>query len=356
MRPLPAPLRFLAGICLGWIALRAGILWLAPWGARAAETATVSTPWANAPLRGAPPPAASPARGSAVMASAAASASLVPAIARSSPDGPRPAASFPAGLMATTETVQAAVVAPRRAATNLVARETSRAVAASPVASPPAFLPARAEGGRRWSLSGWAFVRPGGGVPLAPGGMLGGSQAGMRGTYRIAGAQAPLALSLRASAPIEHPRGAEAALGLDWKPLPRVPLHVLAERRQKIGPEGRSAFGITVYGGVDAVPLGPLRVDGYGQAGMVGIRRRDLFADGAVRAGLPLGRGGHLQVGAGAWAAAQPGVARVDVGPHVEARLRLGPSSASLSGDWRFRVAGNARPGSGPALTLATDF
>jgi hypothetical protein len=44
------------------------------------------------------------------------------------------------------------------------------------------------------------------------------------------------------------------------------------------------------------------------------------------------------------------------MGPHAELRLRLGTANASLSADWRFRVAGNARPGSGPALTLATDF
>jgi hypothetical protein len=182
--------------------------------------------------------------------------------------------------------------------------------------------------------------------------MLGGSQAGARATYRVAGRETPLALSLRVSSPLERPRGAEAAAGLDWQPLSRLPVHFLVERRQKLGREGRSAFGATVYGGGET-KLGPLRIDGYGQVGVVGLKRRDLFADGAVRAGLPLGR---FRLGAGAWAAAQPHISRVDMGPHAELRFPVRGAGASLSADWRFRVAGNARPGSGPALTLAADF
>jgi hypothetical protein len=217
-------------------------------------------------------------------------------------------------------------------------------------ASPPA-LPGtdRESRVRPWALAAWAFVRKGGTAALAPGGMLGGSQAGARGTYRVAGKARPLALSLRLSSPLEQPRGGEAAAGVDWKPLPSIPVHLLLERRQKLGSAGRSAFAVTAYGG-GAVRLGPLQLDGYAQAGAVGIGRRDLFADGALRAGLPLGR---LRLGAGAWGAAQPGVARLDVGPRVEARLR---DAVSLSADWRWRIAGNARPGSGPALTLAADF
>jgi len=216
---------------------------------------------------------------------------------------------------------------------------------------PPDLAPALHPGGsRRWGLSAWAFLRRGGADALAPGGMLGGSQSGVRGTYRVAGGAAPLALSLRLTVPVDRPRGAEAAAGLDWKPLRALAVHVLVERRQRLGPEGRSAFGTTVYGGGET-RIGPLRIDGYAQAGMVGLKRRDLFADGGVRAALPVGR---LRVGAGAWAAAQPGVARVDLGPH--AALRLPPLNAALSADWRFRIAGNARPGSGPAVTLAADF
>jgi hypothetical protein len=221
-------------------------------------------------------------------------------------------------------------------------------------AVPAALIPPPA--GRAWSVSAWAFARAGGNAALAPGGMLGGSQAGVRATYRLLGRQAPLAVSLRLSSPLAQARGAEAAAGLDWKPLARLPVHLLVDRRQKLGPDGRSAFGATVYGGASEMKLGPLRLDGYGQAGIVGLKRRDLFADGAVRLALPIGHGGAVRLGGGVWAAAQPQLSRVDLGPHAELRLPLRPANASLSVDWRVRIAGNARPGSGPALTLAADF
>lgn len=212
---------------------------------------------------------------------------------------------------------------------------------------PPADAPSTTA---RWSASTWLFWRRGGGPGLAVGGALGGSQAGARILYRVAPA---LALSARLSAPLGRPAGAEAAAGLDWRPVRRIPVHLLAERRQALGREGRSAFDLTVYGGVSDAALGRFRIDAYAQAGLVGARRRDAFADGALRLSLPIGR---LKLGAGAWGAAQPGVARLDVGPQVSLGVKLGGHHVTVAADWRVRVAGNARPGSGPAVTLASDF
>jgi hypothetical protein len=153
---------------------------------------------------------------------------------------------------------------------------------------------------------------------------------------------------------VQDASGAEAALGVDWKPLRRLPVHLLAERRQALGPDGRSAFAVTLYGGVSDSPAGPFRIDAYAQAGIVGARSRDGFADGSLRVSLPLG--GRIRFGAGAWAAAQPGLARLDLGPQAALRLPVAGRSVTLAADWRVRVAGNAEPGSGPTLTLATDF
>jgi hypothetical protein len=95
-----------------------------------------------------------------------------------------------------------------------------------------------------------------------------------------------------------------------------------------------------------------LTLDAYAQAGVVGLRSRDAFFDGSVRLSVPLGR---FELGAGAWAAAQPGVERFDIGPTVSMRLPA-IRNTRLRADWRFRVAGDAAPASGPAVTLATDF
>ena len=52
----------------------------------------------------------------------------------------------------------------------------------------------------------------------------------------------------------------------------------------------------------------------------------------------------------------QPGAARVDVGPRLTLRLPEVGQGSRIALDWRQRIAGDARPASGLALTLASDF
>ena len=229
----------------------------------------------------------------------------------------------------------------------------SQAQAAAPAPVSPPTFPAATSIPRpnRWSVSGWAFFREGGGRQLATGGTLGGSQAGARISYAL---DNKLAVTGRFYSSLGS-RGAEAALGLEWQPSRAIPVRLLAERRQSLGSGGRSAFAVMAYGGVSEVPVvGPVRLDAYGQAGVVGLRSRDLFFDGTVRAGVPIT--GDLSAGVGLWGAAQPGVARLDLGPQISLRLPVEGSSARISAEWRLRIAGGAAPGSGPALTLSTDF
>lgn len=189
-----------------------------------------------------------------------------------------------------------------------------------------------------------------GGSSLAPGGTLGGSQAGARLLYGIGGG---LSLSARIYAPLRRPQGAELAAGLDWRPMAAIPLSLLAERRQAIGRAGRSAFSVSAYGGASRTLAGAVRLDAYLQAGIVGLEARDAFVDGAVRGAVPIG---PVEAGAGAWGAAQPGAARLDAGPILSYRLPTPRANLRLEASWRLRVAGDAVPGPGPALTLAADF
>lgn len=203
----------------------------------------------------------------------------------------------------------------------------------------------------RWSGSAWLLVRDRGGqAALAPGGTLGGSQAGARLLYRVGGG---LALSGRAYLPLRRTAGAEVAAGLDWQPSERIPIHILAERRQDLGGAGRSAFALTVYAGADGrLPAG-LRGEVYAQAGVVGVRSRDLFVDASARVSAPVG---PVEIGGSAWGAAQPGASRLDAGPHISYRLPVKNTHIRVQADWRFRIAGDAAPDSGPALTLGMDF
>jgi hypothetical protein len=212
---------------------------------------------------------------------------------------------------------------------------------------------------KRWSGSAWAFLRGGGRTgALAPVGQIGGGQAGARLLYRL-DEGGRLAASARISRTIGGPHQTEAAIGLDWTPVARIPLHLMAERRIAIDAGGRDAWTLGVAGGVYAVPLGGRwRLDGYGEAGVVGMRRRDLYADGAVRVARAIGLGGEasLALGGGLWAAAQPGAERFDLGPSAVLRMPVARRTMSMALDWRERVSGDARPGSGAALTVAMDF
>ncbi len=172
--------------------------------------------------------------------------------------------------------------AARPAQTIASARETDPSPAA-PAAAPT--LPPIS----RWSGSGWLLVRGDGRSGFAPGGQLGGSQTGVRIAWLIDDA-GRLALAGRVSRPLRQP-GLEAAAAIDWRPLARLPLRLIAERRVALERNARDAFAVYAVGGVDAVAVHGLRLDAYGQAGMVGLRSRDLFADGAVRVGRAIPSG-----------------------------------------------------------------
>jgi len=237
--------------------------------------------------------------------------------------------------------------------------EETRAPAANPFLPPPP-PPGTRAAGSRWSADAYLFVRGGGRPSLAAAGQLGGSQVAARVAYALNGEGPPrLAVAARVYAPLDDRRASEGALGIDWHPLPGAALRLSAERRFDIGGHGRDAWSAYAAGGFYKGGLpGGIEADGYAQAGVVGTRRRDLFVDGALRLARPvaLDPARTLRLGLGAWGAAQPGAARFDVGPRAAISLPLGPAQVTGAIDWRLRVAGDARPGSGAAFTLSSDF
>lgn len=214
---------------------------------------------------------------------------------------------------------------------------------------PPAATIARgARSGSRWSGNAFLFLRDGGTAASATP-LLAGPQVAAKIAYAIGG-ERRAALAARVTAPLG--RGpAELAAGAEWQPTP-LPLRVAAEARLT-GSTVRPAVG--VFGGVGDVAL-PLRfrIDGYGQAGAIGGAGR--YAEAQLRLARPIALGGTIDLAVGGWASAQRGASRVDVGPSIGVRLPIGPQGTRLMLDWRQRVAGNARPRSGPALTLGTGF
>lgn len=212
-----------------------------------------------------------------------------------------------------------------------------------------------------WSLSAWLYWRGGSRAAsgaIAAAGQLGGSQAGLRLARKLDG-DGRLRAFGRAVVAVARPRQRELAAGLSYAPIRNWPVDVTIEHRLAVGSEGRTALAAMISGGVDdvALPAG-FRLAGYGQAGVVGAQRRDGFADGALVADRPVagGEAGSLRLGAIVAGAAQPGVSRIDIGPRLTLPLPAIGKGGRIALDWRQRVAGDARPVSGPALTIAGDF
>ncbi len=222
-----------------------------------------------------------------------------------------------------------------------------------------------------WSVDGWVLLRsggnafnaPGAGLPgtVVPTGFYGGSQSGLILRYFLApGSKLNPALYLRGSSGIERPRGEELAVGFSLRPVPGLPVRLLTEGRVTHTTNGtiiRPAAALVSELPPARLPLG-MRGEAYVQAGYVGGRGATAFVDGQARLEHRLVHTGsfELRAGGGVWGGAQRGASRMDIGPTATLAFRLGPVGTRVSADYRWRVSGNAAPGSGPVLTLSAGF
>lgn len=216
----------------------------------------------------------------------------------------------------------------------------------------------------RWSLDGWVLWREKSSRALAAPGRsptYGASQAGAVLRYRLSPGSSfePQAYARAYRAMIDGGES-ELAAGLSARPLPRVPLRAHAEVRVtqfNNSTELRPSAFVTTELPVARLPLG-LRAEGYAQAGYVGGKAGTAFVDGQLHVMRSLEEFdlGQLSLGVAAWGGAQKGAERLDVGPSARLDLAIGKAPARLSLDYRERVAGDAEPPSGVALTLSTRF
>lgn len=219
---------------------------------------------------------------------------------------------------------------------------------------------------KRWSADAWALLRRDGATGLGSPGALpasyGASQAGAVLRYRLSltDPHKP-AFYMRTTSSMGQLRETSAALGLSARPLPRLPVVAAIEGRlteqggrRRIQPVAMAVTELAPFG----LPAG-LRGEAYGQAGYVAGKFATPFADGQLRVDRGLLRVGRVdtRVGGGIWGGAQKGAARLDVGPTATVAMPLGRGTfGRVAVDWRFRMAGEAHPGSGPAVTLSAGF
>lgn len=234
----------------------------------------------------------------------------------------------------------------------------------SPAAAPYPPVVRAPNGSSRWSADAWLLLRrdrePASHLPGAGQASYGASQAGAVLRYRLApGSAHRPAVHLRATSALGGLREHEAALGLSARVVPAIPVVAAAELRASVVRD-RTQLRPAVFAVTEIAPVdlpGGIRAEAYAQAGYVGGAFATAFVDGQLRVDRRATRIGHLEVraGAGAWGGAQKGAARLDVGPTASVALVQSPS-ARLAVDWRFRIAGDAAPASGPALTLSAGF
>ena len=218
---------------------------------------------------------------------------------------------------------------------------------------------------RHWSGDVFSVLRdPGtpGTVGPAAQPLLGGGQSGASIAYAFNPlAKRPISLTARFNSATGGGNGADpastqAAVGLRWQVVPAMSIY--AERLIAIGADARNDWQLRVAGGGNG-QRGRWRWNGYGEAGV--IAGGDVFAGAQGFGGLRVIRlrTSDIVAGAGAWGSYQtgtPDASALDLGPSVATNLPIGRWSIAMSADYRFRVAGNALPGSGPALTIATTF
>lgn len=238
---------------------------------------------------------------------------------------------------------------------------------------PPADNPSKIIAAERLSLDVWGFGRPGGGVGAIVGqGQYGGSQAGAILRYMLGDGQvsAPM-LFARATRSFSGPPQADIAFGASARPAADIPIRIAAEQRLALDDNGFSRPSLYAVTEIARLPLPRgASLDVYGQAGAIGVSNPAYFFDLQLVAQKQVARnrGGTLSLGAGLWSGGQgpigddngasgvSAVARVDIGPRAAINFSIDEQTVHIAVDWRQRIAGNAAPGSGPAVTLSTRF
>jgi hypothetical protein len=203
-------------------------------------------------------------------------------------------------------------------------------------------------------------VAPGNGGGAISNGQYGGSQAGAILSYRLFDPSVTeISLYGRFSAALTGWSQKEIALGARVKPLAALPVALHVEQRFDAGSGGDAGSAFFVTGGTGPDPIvDKFAIETYAQAGYVAGRNKTYFFDGSATLQRPIAEFGDMQlsVGPGVWTGGQRNITRMDVGPRASLKLPVETVSVRVAVDGRIRIAGNARPGNGPAITLSTGF
>ncbi|WP_022672784.1 hypothetical protein [Novosphingopyxis baekryungensis] len=209
---------------------------------------------------------------------------------------------------------------------------------------------------RYFNLYAYGFYRAGRGPAAITGTRYGGSQAGAIAALPVAAVNGtPIEILSRLSYAPDDPQSLEPGAGLRWTPTRG--LSVAAEYRRRA--DGIGTAIAYMAGGPPPIALpADFALELYGQAGLYRQNGLHGFYDGQASVMRTVAAAGPtaLSLGGGAWSGGTQDVQRLDIGPRLALRLPVGALTLAMSADYRFRMAGAAAPGSGPALTIAAQY
>lgn len=233
---------------------------------------------------------------------------------------------------------------------------------------PPGTLPLRPSGSR-WSVYGWSLVRQNGRAgTLAPAAQYGGSQAGLLVQMALSDTPNRPTVYARASSALASADDRSLALGISARPVADLPVDLAVERRMGLARGQPDRFALMLVAGKAWTERrSQIRLEGYGQAGVVGLTDPQAFFDVQMLATRPVHVTGvgTVSLGGGVWAGGQQNIDaqgqtswthRVDLGPRAAVVVPVSQGSLTLALDWRQRIDGAAHPASGAALTLSAGF
>lgn len=349
------PLRFIGGVAVTWICWRAAFLW---------PVVVTSEEVAREETRPAPVAWAGPGRPLVANRVPAELSALDPIVPIGLPDrsvtpGVDRSEAARDRIASSTSPIAKTQFASSRSFSNIAAPPVESGSADMEASTVPPLVTRLGSVGVAGRISGsaWTIVRGAGAASGLNTSQLGGSQAGARLAYAIGSGR--LAVVGRIATPLSGV-GREAALGAEVR-MAGGAVRLFAERRFALG-GGRGGTSAGVISGLDRPVVLGARVQAYGQAGAIArdaeAGRAEGFIDAAARLTRPVASVGglRLDLGVGGWGGAQRGAARVDFGPTLGVAVPVAGRTLRLSVDWRQRVVGRARPGSGPALSVGTDF
>jgi hypothetical protein len=208
----------------------------------------------------------------------------------------------------------------------------------------------------------WTLWRDGSSTSaVAENGQVGGSQTGIRLRLPVArlNQHTRVNMSARLSSPLSQSDSLEGSIGASLTLGSSIPIELIGERRFSVDKQSMARWSLTAASGVNEFKVGQkMQLDGYIQAGIVFANTKQGFVGGNAVLSQPVFHRDRekYRIGIGIWGDAQKGASRVDIGPDLTIKTAVAGTPLRLSGQWRFRLIGNARPASGPAIVLGGDF